>query len=51
MTTTGAAKNQDLVRGLGCKVILVEEAAEASRPRLLHAGSVCMPAGVAETGS
>ena len=30
MTTAGAAKSQDLVRGLGCKVILVEEAAEVS---------------------
>ena len=35
MTTTGAAKYQSLVRRLGCRIIVMEEAAEVLEAHVL----------------
>ena len=35
MTTTGAAKNQEIIRGLNCKIVIVEEAAEVLEAHIL----------------
>ena len=35
VTTTGAAKNQELIRSLNCKIVIVEEAAEVLEAHIL----------------
>jgi len=37
MTTTGAAKNRDLVRSLNSEIMIVEEAAEIHEPHITSA--------------